>query len=645
MVAHARGDRLIVVGNGMVGWHFCRRLVELGLHERFAIEVYGDDPLPAYDRIRLNEVVADGRTPDELLLATPGWYAEHDIRLTNGREVLAIEPQRGVVRTIAGERSFARLVLATGSTAARLTVPGADLPCVRCYRTVADAQAIAELARPGLRVVLVGGGLLGIELAAALALRGAAVTVLERSPGILVRQLNVVASTLLRRRIEALGITIETEARVASIEAQGDGAVVHREDGINHAADLVVTAIGIRPRDELARDAGITCSPAGGIVIDHFLRSSAPNVHAIGECARFQTSVYGLVAPGYHMADVLARRLAGQREVVFTGFDQGTRLKLVGIDVATLGEFQADGITAMWRDGDDYRQVVVRDGRLVGATVIGAWEDLPRVADAVARREAVDTRDLRAFRRGGSPVRRAPVAEWPAAALVCACRSVSRGAIGHAILAGAADPQALGRSTGAGTVCGGCRPLLAELCGLDPRLVVTTRFPRLLTAAGVLALATVALALTWSVPRATSWGDLGGIERWWRDPLLNQASGYAMAGLALLSCALVLRKRVRWCQWLDIGWWRLAHVGLAWIAALALALHTGLRLGYNLNRVLALLYLTVIALGGVAAIVVAWEARLPLLASARQWLVRLHIGAVWLLLPFLIFHLVEVYRW
>lgn len=647
MVAEIQArDRLVVVGNGMVGWHFVNRLVEHGLHRTYAIEVYGAETVPAYDRIRLAEIVSGGRSPNDLQLAQREWYADQDIHLVTGRPITGLDPSRNQIHWEGGSRGYAKLVLATGSRAARLDVPGSDLPCVHTYRDVEDARRLADLMRPGLRVIMVGGGLLGIELAVAMAGRGADVTVLERSPGILVRQLNVVASSLLRRRLEHQGLAIATEARVSHLESSGKGALVHLEDGTIHEADLVVAAIGIRPRDELARAAGLTCSPSGGVIIDRFLRTSAANVYAIGECASFEATVYGLAAPGFRMADVLADRFAGRHDQWFTGFDRGTRLKLAGTDVVTLGAYEGDGEVATWRNASDYRQLVLRRGRLVGATVIGPWEALPRLADAVARQQTVNRRGLRTFGKGGNPLDAASIMDWPAEACVCTCRQVTRGTLGEAVVDGCSSIVALSQATGAGTVCGSCRPLLAELLGQDPDLVRSVRHPVALGGAGLLSIAFAILVLCIDIPYSTTWSGMGLLESWWRDGFASQVTGYTMAGLALLSCVLSLRKRIPFVTWGGIGWWRLAHIVLAWAGAAMLVAHTGWRLGHNLNRSLVLTYLALIALGGIAAMVIAWDHRIRRHAPwARRWLVNAHIAVVWLMVPFLAFHLVEVYRW
>ncbi|MBA3700481.1 MAG: NAD(P)/FAD-dependent oxidoreductase [Planctomycetes bacterium] len=270
------GDRLVMIGGGMVAWRLCRQLVEHGLHRERRITVIGDESCPAYDRIRLSECL-EGTAPADLALDRREWYGDHGIELLLGATALAVQPERNLVQTTLGERGYAQAVLATGARPFLPPTPGAELPGVFTYRTIADVTAITALAERGRRVVIVGGGLLGLELAKGLADRGLNVCILERSPGLMVRQLNPVASGILRAQVEGLGIAVHVDVRVEDIATnpeRGCPLVVRTAERLAHPADLVVIAAGVRPRDELARAAGLTCSPSGGVVTDRFLRTS-----------------------------------------------------------------------------------------------------------------------------------------------------------------------------------------------------------------------------------------------------------------------------------------------------------------------------------------------------------------------------------
>lgn len=645
----AAGDRLVVIGGGMVAWRLCRQLVAHGLHRERRISVIGDEPRPAYDRIRLSECL-DGTAPEALTLDPREWYGDHGIDLVLGVKANALEPERNLVHTTAGERGYAQAVLATGARPFLPPIPGADLPGVFTYRGLDDVVAIDGLAQRGRRAVIVGGGLLGLELAKGLADRGLTVCILERSPGLMVRQLNPVASGILQAQVEQLGITVHVDVRVEEIVRDDSGTLMVRTaERVAHPGEVVVIAAGVRPRDELARAAGLTCSPAGGVVIDRFLRTSVPTIYAIGDCVSFGSTTFGLAAPGYHMADILARRLAGERDAEFTGYDQGTRLKLAGLEVCTVGDYLADGTTASWRRAADYRQVVLRDGRLVGATTIGGWQEQPQVSDAVVRRMTFDVRRLRAFERRGELFGGGGgVLTWPTTAVVCSCMRVTRGRLDAARTAGCGSVDDLTRVTGAGGVCGSCRPLLATLVGSDPSAEPAPKGTPVLVACSLAALVLVGLALVWDIPRATSYAELGWLERLWRDGTAKQVTGWSMLGLAALSCLFSLRKRLPALRQLgDVGRWRAVHAVVALVAAGGLVLHTGFRLGQNLDRWLAIGFAVVLALGAVAGLIVGAEraAESSLIRRARVWSLRLHLGAVSLLVPLAAFHVIKVYRW
>lgn len=642
------GDRLVVVGGGMVAWRLCRQLVERGLHRERRITVIGEEPVPAYDRIRLSDCLT-GVAADDLALDRDTWYRDHGIDLLLGAQATALVPERNLVRTTLGERGYAQAVLATGARPFVPPLTGSDLPNVFTYRGLSDVTAIGAVAERGKRAVIIGGGLLGLELAKALADRGVSVVILERSPGLMIRQLNPVASGILRAQVEGLGIRVLVDVRVEEIVQAEGGLVVRTAERDSFPGDLVVIAAGVKPRDDLARAAGLTCSPSGGVVIDRFLRTSVPTVYAIGDCVSFGTTTFGLVAPGYHMADVLARRLAGEQMAEFTGYDQGTRLKLAGLEVCTVGDYLADGTTASWRQAADYRQVVIRDGRLVGATTIGAWSEQPQVSDAVARRISFDVRRLKAFERRGQLFGDdGGVCSWPANAVVCSCMRVTRGRLGEARDAGCQTVADLTARTGAGSVCGSCRPLLATLVGTDPANEPKPRGTSVLVGASLVALALGGLALLWDVPRATSYADLGWLERLWRDGVLKQVTGWSMFGLAVVSCLFSLRKRLAWFRRFgEVGLWRAVHAVVALAAGGVLLLHTGLRMGNHLDRWLATAFVVVLMLGALAGLIIGSERRAdsPLVRRARVWSLNLHLGAVSLLIPLVTFHVIKVYRW
>lgn len=641
---------LVVVGNGMVGLEFLIQAVKRSLNIRFAIHVFGDEPRPAYDRIRLTECM-QGTSPDELVLRSREWYADHGITLETSTRIESIDPDAHQLTTADGRTIvYDSLVLATGSRPFVPGFPGSDLPGVFTYRTIEDITAIQAACTEAKRAVIIGGGLLGLELAKSVQEQGVATTVVEFAPGLMVRQLNPVASGILHDQITGLGMSVHLSTETTAIATcEGDAKLVvdyKDEDTTSDPADLVVIAAGIRPRDDLARAAELTCSPRGGIVVDDQLQTSHPDIYAIGECAIHKGQVYGLAAPGYHMAEILARRLNGGTLSRFTGFDLSTKLKLAGLDVWTIGDYQADGRTVNRRQGSDYRQLVLRQGQLVGATVIGNWSELPLLQDAVARRVDISANQIKRLERGGSlfgddlddPT------NWPEQALICTCMQVTRGTLTDAIAAGATSIETLSETTSAGTVCGSCKPMLAQLTGSEiPEEALIRRGNRTLLVVAVAAAILAIPFLVTEIPYDTSIEHGSGLDVLWRDSLLKQITGYTTIGIS--GGAMLLSVRKRMLRIGDYGWWRAIHAVLGMGALAAMVVHTGFRLGANLNLALSLGFLTLAVLGSASGALSALENRIGgrRVRVLRLWWTRAHIAAFWLVVPLVAFHIAKVY--
>ena len=369
-------------------------------------------------------------------------------------------------------------------------------------------------------------------------------------------------------------------------------------------AGLIVVAAGIRPRDELARRSGLAvASGTGGIIVNDELRTSDPAIHAIGECAWHKGRLYGLAAPGFRMAETLAEILAG-RLSRFVGYTPAVRLRLLGIDLWSLGDQAQQGRHVSWSRQGCYRRVTLQGGRAVAASSVGPWRELGLMQDLIRQHRRIWPWQRRSFRRTGNLLdssARFPVDQWPASAMVCNCLEITRGRLAAAIAQGCSTVESLTQRTGASTVCGSCRPLLSELTG-DASSPVAPKGRTALLVCSAVGAALVLMTLAGSpVPpskslQASSLWDILYRDGWWR-----QATGFGTLGCAL--CATVsfsLRKRWRRASKGDLGWWRLAHGAIAALALITLIVHTGLRLGTGLNQVLMLSFLASIAFGGAA---------------------------------------------
>lgn len=640
---------VVVIGNGMASYKLCERLVALDDDGEFRLVVFGEEKQPAYDRVHLTSFF-EQPVAEKLVLAPLSWYAEQNIELHLGDPVLAVERESKKVRTASGkEVAYNYLIFATGSRAFMPPLPGQELSGVFLYRTIEDLQGIREHAQNCKRAAVLGGGLLGVEAAKALRDLGLEAWIVERGVSLLARQLDPQAGALLQTHVEKLGIHVCTQRETQSIEALGEDRLLQFNTGECLRVQLVVVAAGIRPRDELATACGLEIGARGGICINDALQTSDPNIYAIGECACHRHVVYGLAAPGYQMADVLAENLAGKRRK-YTGSDQSTRLKLSGIEVATLGDFQANGDESVsWQGNGSSRRLVLEKGRLVGATAVGDWPEAVRIQELAERRARVWRWQKNRFARTGKlwKAETAPhVSQWPANALVCNCVGVRRGMLSAACAEGCATVEALAKRTGASTVCGSCKPLLAQLVGAPAWL---NELPGLKPLAIACSVALIfALAIFFAPPIAFAdsvQGKLHSVNALWRDGFWKQITGFTLIGLVLISLGLSLRKRIKRFTFGEFGYWRAIHAVLGTISLIALVTHTGFRLGNNFNFVLMLNFLALVLVGALAGTVTALERRLSPVAAKRlrAFWTGTHIALVWPMPVLVVWHVIVAY--
>jgi nitrite reductase (NADH) large subunit len=369
-------EPLVIVGNGMAAARLVDELAKISLG-RYAIAVIGEEPRLAYNRVLLSSVLAGETASHDIELKPAGWWRDRGVTLKYGCRATEIDVGRGELK-IAGDASieFSRLVLATGSTPLRLNVPGAELAGVHTFRDSRDVDLLLTLAAQRKRVVVVGGGLLGLEAAYGLAKAGTPVTLLHLMDRLMERQLDAPAAELLKTLVERKGVSVLLNANTARIHGETRVEGVELADGRRIEADAVVFAAGIRPNAALAKEAGISVNR--GVVVDDHLQTSAENIFALGECAEHRGICYGLVEPAYEQAGVLARHLA-RRDAAYQGSVVATNLKVSGVGVFSAGDFLgSDGsesiVLSDFRRGT-YKKLVVADGRLTGAELIGDTAD------------------------------------------------------------------------------------------------------------------------------------------------------------------------------------------------------------------------------------------------------------------------------
>lgn len=465
---------LVVIGNGMAG---CRAVEEILARDadRYRITIFGAEPHVNYNRIMLSPLLAGDKSFDDIVINDAAWYADNAIDLVTSDPIVAIDRLAQTVTARSGRvESYDRLILATGSDPFIIPVPGNDLSGVVTFRDMDDVGAMLRAANTGGDAVVIGGGLLGLEAAHGLSLRGMKVTVLHIMPTLMERQLDEAAGWLLKEELERRGQTVLTGADTAEIYGQGQVEGVRLKDGRDIPAKLVVMAVGIRPNVKLAREAGLAVGR--GIHVDDHLVTSDANILAVGECVEHDGQVYGLVAPLWEMCRSLADGLVATPSG-YTGSVTSTKLKVSGIDVFSAGDFSGgEGCEdIVMRDAARgiYKRVVVKDDRIVGAVLYGDTQDGNWYFDLLKRREDVaDIRDMlifgQAFASGGGVGANpnAAVAAMADDGEICGCNGVSKGKVVAAITGGATTLDAVRACTKASASCGSCTGLVEGLLAI-----------------------------------------------------------------------------------------------------------------------------------------------------------------------------------
>ncbi len=473
--------KIVVVGNGMVGYKFCEKIIAKAGINAFNVTVFGEEARPAYDRVHLSSYF-DGKTVDDLTLAPASWYAENKIRLILGDPIVDIDLENKSVQshhhiTV----SYDYLILATGSAAFVPAIEGIDKRGVFVYRTIEDLDLMQGYAKKARRGAVIGGGLLGLEAAKALMDLGVQEThVIEFASRLMPRQVDIGGSQVLQAKLQDLGLKIHLQKNTEKILGNGKITGLRFADETVMDMDMLVISAGIKPRDELARLAGLEVGVRGGIVVNEKLETSAPHIFAIGECALAHCMIYGLVAPGYEMADVVATNLTGGNKT-FKPYDMSTKLKLIGVDVASFGDPFAGNPYIAGADKNGSRSLVFRDEakgiykrvnisadgkHLLGGVLVGDASQFGMLQQTVTNKIVLplNPEDLILGSRGGTSDSGSNVMDLPEEALICSCEAVTKNMICSQVTDNDCFTlDAIKKRTKAGTGCGGCVPMIKDL--------------------------------------------------------------------------------------------------------------------------------------------------------------------------------------
>ncbi|WP_419237743.1 nitrite reductase large subunit NirB [Photobacterium leiognathi subsp. mandapamensis] len=465
--------KLAIIGNGMVGHRYIEELIDRTEIDNYEITVFCEEPRVAYDRVHLSSYFSH-HTADELSLVKQGLYEKHGINVLLGERAINVNREQKLILSNTGrEIRYDKLIMATGSYPWVPPIKGSENKDCFVYRTIEDLKAIEATAKRSKSGVVIGGGLLGLEAASALKALGVETHVIEFAPVLMAEQLDPQGGQQLRKKIEQLGVNVHTSKNTQEIIASGENArnTLQFTDGTSLEVDFIVFSTGIRPQDKLASQCGLETGVRGGIAINNFCQTSDSDVYAIGECASWNNIFYGLVAPGYKMAQIAVGHLLGE-EQQFEGADMSAKLKLLGVKVSSIGD--ANGRTENCKSyvylneqEEVYKRIIVsEDGKtLLGAVLVGDTADygnlLQLALNNVELPENPDRLILPAHAGAAKPTM--GVESLPESAVMCSCFDVTKGKIAAAVAEGHTTLGEIKAVTKAGTGCGGCLPLITQV--------------------------------------------------------------------------------------------------------------------------------------------------------------------------------------
>ncbi|WNZ55319.1 FAD-dependent oxidoreductase [Microbulbifer sp. JMSA003] len=647
----------VIIGTGPVGVRCAQKLLEFC--DEAQIVIYGAETESPYNRVKLSQYLSSHVELEELdnpILS----QSDHRLAEYIDRKIVSIDRSKKTVTDAAGNiQPYSKLIIATGSNPIIPKIPGADLPGVYPFRSLRNTNDLLELREQNADICVIGAGALGLEAATALKTPKNNITLQSRGH-LLSGLLGEEGEEFLKSALTALGVELKISDSLTSIEESDSKRLLTFESGEKIPVDAIVLCTGIKPEISLAEQSGL--STKRGIVVNEWMQTSDPDIYAVGECAEFDKKVYQLVRPGYEQAESccshIRRNHSGKSlSQPYSGTYTDIQLKIAHIPCGIMGEVtpenlnQQEGVEShVYRNRFKgiYRRLFIKGEYIVGAIYIGSWDEANELRQTVAQEQKISLRTLKDFESEGRVFAKKSgnsIKDFPDSYLVCQCNSVTKGELCKAISAGKRNLNELQQATTAGSVCGSCRPLMAELLDVPaPNLVMRHSKGILITS--VLSLILIALAFLMppapvspSVQTALFW------EKLWYDNFWKQVTGYTILAMCLFTAALSIRKRWNKLSLGHVDHWRYAHSVTGLIALLALAVHSGFRLGENLNLALMLVFLTATATGSLVGVFMARNHHWTdlKLREHRKWWSRVHYALLWALPVLLAYHIFAVY--
>ena len=640
---------LVVIGDGPVGMAVAQAIIRRK-HDQQVV-IFGGEPWKPYNRVKLSHFLAGEMNATDIETKVDWMTVENVIHKLNCPIARIDRKNKCVIDGYAGKQNYSKLIIATGSTPHIPNIKGVELSGVYTFRNRNDADLLLKRQGSGHRVVVIGGGLLGIEAARAMHKNGAEVIIVEHATRLMMNQLDTDAAQMLKKQVNGLGIEVILQDSVSEIVGSEYVTGIELRHGEFVECDTVILSAGIRPNIGLARESGLAIGR--GIKVNDQMQTRDPDIYAVGECAEHRDKVYGFVAPGLEQAEVAAHSMLGG-ESSYQGSINATRLKVLDFPVFSAGVVDQESTARTIResvfqqDNTCYRKLVLENGKLIGLVALGEWEGFSRAQTAVIKNKRLWPWQLMRFRKSGelwAEENDTSISQWPASTTICQCKNVCHGEITEKINAGCSTLTEIKDSTGASSVCGSCQPLIAKLLGgnVKKEKAAGASILLILSVISLLTFTGFAMsgALTYSstVNVAVAWDTL------WRDGLYKQISGFTLLGLSLVGLLLSLRKRLAQFSFADFYLWRIVHVVTGVLILVTLVAHNGLRFGYQLDFYLMLFFVGLLVLGAVSAMVIALEHRLStaLASGLRKTMLWGHILLSWPVPALLSFHVLKVY--
>lgn len=643
----------VIVGAGPVGVRCAQKLLEFSTDSQ--VVLIGEEDEPPYNRVRLSQYLSSEVSQEDLDNPVQKNKSARLAEFYN-RRIARIDRKQKVVYDEAGEpQPYSKLILATGSRPLIPDIPGVTLPNVIPFRSYRDARRLTELRTRSKSILVVGAGALGLEAAAALKTQSNQVTLLARA-GLLGGKLSHSSENYLKSALLAMQVELKCDVYLTRLNGTSRLESAELSNGESLAVDTVVLCTGITPEVTLAKNCGLETDR--GIQVNQYMETSDPDIYAVGECAEYDCRIYQLVRPGFEQAEICSRHLCASGHTPVTAGYAGSRtdieLKIAHIPCTLLGQTETDscGPATLYRYENRFkglcRELHVREGKLIGAIIVGPWEERLRIGQSIIDGETIPRSALQKFQQHGNlwqDQAAQGIKQQPDSYLVCQCNSVTKGEICRSIASGKRTLHDLETETGAGSVCGSCRPFVAELLDVPaPNLVM--RHARGILLVSLLSLLLIALAALVPAPEVSKSVQVSWLlKNMWYDNFWKQVSGYSLLTLCLLTASLSLRKRLKNRDLGHLDHWRYVHSIIGCLALVVLMVHTGFRLGENLNLALMLVFLAATTTGSLVGVFMARNHHWTdlKLREHRKWWSRVHYALLWALPVLLFYHIFAVY--